>query len=45
MKPKSWRRYEGSRKKYVAFVLAAWPDAVAPVPPYDEERVADWGAT
>jgi hypothetical protein len=42
MKPKSWRRYEGSRKKYVAFVLAAWPDAVAPVPPYDEERVADW---
>jgi hypothetical protein len=42
IKPKSWRRYEGSRARYVAFARAAWPDAAAPEPPYDVEQVADW---
>jgi hypothetical protein len=42
MKPKSWRRYEGARLKYVDFVHDVWPGEAAPEPPYDVERVADW---
>ena len=42
MKPKSWRRYEGSRVKYVDFHRFVWPAEPEPTPPYDASRVADW---